>query len=276
MGKLTVLLALTVALASAHVHPKGFSIEPAAGWRTQDNDSGVLLIPAGAVANEEVYIAALQDGYSAAEEAKTVRELSQTFLQNGGQIRRAGERETIGRGAAYYWEILEPRTRAVAGLKIYFVPVGTQAEVIVAYGLANRVAARDGELRQMLATMRVAAPVAGDSSALAQQWTRKLQGKMIRQFHAYSGMSSDKRHMLNADGSYRFRSNSMVSIDVQGASASSTGANGAQGRWRIREANGEVFLVVQLTSGETRQYRITQDARNWYLNGEKAFAVDPE
>ncbi len=275
MRKLLLLLSGVVLTASAHVHPKGFSIEPAAGWRAQDNDSGVLLIPAGAVANEEVYIAALQDGYSAAEEAKTVRELSQTFLQNGGQIRRAGEREAIGNGAAYYWEIVEPRTRAVAGLKIYFVPVGTRAEVIVAYGMANRVAARDGELRQMLATMRVAAP-AGNSSALADQWTRKLQGKMIRQFHAYSGMSSDKRHMLNADGSYWFRSNSMVSIDVPGASASSTGGNGVQGRWRISEANGNVFLLVQLTNGETRQYRITQDARNWYLNGEKAFAVDPE
>lgn len=259
----------------AHVHPKGFSIEPLAGWRAQDHDSGVLLIPAGAVANEEVYIATLQDGYSAAEEAKSVRDLSHTFLQNGGQIRRAGERETIGTGAAYYWEIVEPRTRAVAGLKIYFVPAGTQAQVIVAYGMANRVAGRDGELRRMLGTMRVAAP-SGDSSALAGQWTRKLQGKMIRQFHAYSGMSSDKRHMLNADGSYWFRSSSMVSIDVPGASARSTGGNGVQGRWRISEANGNVFLQVQLTSGETRQYRITQDARNWYLNGEKAFAVDPE
>jgi hypothetical protein len=82
--------------------------------------------------------------------------------------------------------------------------------------------------------------------------------------------------MLNADGSYWFRSSSMVSIDVPGASASSTGGNGVQGRWRISEANGNVFLQVQLASGETRQYRITQDARNWYLNGEKAFAVDPE
>ncbi len=255
----------------AHVHPKGFSIEPAAGWRAQDNDSGVLLIPAGAVANEEVYVATVQDGYSAAEEAKSVRDLSQAFLRNGGQIRRAGEREAFGNGAAYYWEIVDQRTRAVAGLKIYFAPVGTLAQVIVAYGMAQRVAGRDSELRGMLATMRV-----GDSSALADQWSRKLQGKMIRQFHAYSGMSSDKRHMLNADGSYWFRSSSMVAVDVPGASASSTGRNGVQGRWRISEANGNVFLQVQLASGETRQYRITQDARNWYLNGEKAFAVDPE
>lgn len=271
MEKLLLLLSGVVLAASAHVHPKGFSIEPAVGWRAQDNDGGVMLIPAGAVANEEVYVATLQDGYSAAEEAKSVRELSQAFLQNGGQIRRAGEREAIGNGAAYYWEIVEPRTRAVAGLKIYFAPVGTRAQVIVAYGMAQRVAGRDAELRGMLATMRV-----GDSSALAEQWSRKLQGKMIRQFHAYSGMSSDKRHMLNADGSYWFRSSSMVAIDVPGASASSTGRNGVQGRWRISEANGNVFLQVQLAGGETRQYRITQDARNWYLNGEKAFAVDPE
>ena len=59
------------------------------------------------------------------------------------------------------------------------------------------------------------------------------------------------------------------------SSASSTGGHNAQGRWSIREAGGEVFLEVHYNSGETRQFRITQDTRNWYLNGEKAFAVNP-
>ena len=179
---------------------------------------------------------------------------------------------------------MDPKTRAVAGLKIYFTPAGSRANVIVAFGLADRIAIRDAELRQMLGSMQASAPQAvatcdgslADNTPAAQQWLRKLQGKMIRQFHAYQGMSSDKRHMLQADGSYWFRSNSMVSVDVPGASASSTGGNDSRGRWRIRDTNGAIFLQVQYTSGETRQFRITQDARNWYMNGEKAFAVDPE
>jgi hypothetical protein len=148
--------------AAAHVHPKGFSVQAAAGWTARDNEQGVLLVPAGA-AEDEIYLAALQDGYSQAEEAKSVRELSQAFLQNVRQVRRSGERQPIGNGASYYWEMVDPQTGKIVGLRIYFVPAGTQANVIVAFGAAQRIQPRDGELRQMLASMRTAAakPAAG-------------------------------------------------------------------------------------------------------------------
>jgi hypothetical protein len=267
---------------AAHEHPKGFRVAPAAGWTARNNDQGVLLIPADG-ASDEVYVAALQDGYSAAEEVKSVQQLSQAFLQNVRQVRRSGEREQFGGGTAYYWEMVDPQANKIVGLKIYFVPAGTRANVIIAFGAAERIQPRDGALKQMLASIRTAAPApmaAGgalaDSTALAQQWLQKLKGKMVRQFHAYQGMSSDKRHMLNADGTYWFRSSSMVSVDVPGASAGSTGGSRQQGRWRIIESGGQVFLRIQYNDGGSGQYRLTQDARNWYMNGEKAFAVDPE
>ena len=268
--------------AIAHEHPRGFSVRPAAGWTAQNNEQGILLVPANA-SDEEVYVAALQDGYSPAEEVKTVQQLSQAFLQNGGQVRRNGERQQLGPGAAYYWEVADPQSGKIAGLKIYLVPAGARANVIIAFGVADRIRSRDAELGQMLASIRSAAPkpaaAAGplaDNTALAQQWLRKLQGKMIRQFHAYQGMSSDKRHYLNADGTYAYKSSSMVSVDVSGASGLSTGRNALQGRWRIKDVNGAAFLHIQYNDGDTGQYRLTQDARNWYMNGEKAFAVDPE
>jgi hypothetical protein len=105
---------------------------------------------------------------------------------------------------------------------------------------------------------------------------------MIRQMWASQGMSSDKRHYLNADGTYSYKSSSMVSINVgpyggaPDASALSTGRDASTGRWRIRDLGGQVALQVQYANGETRLFKITQDARNWYLDGEKAFAVDPE
>ncbi|MEO5952686.1 MAG: hypothetical protein ABIQ44_09500, partial [Chloroflexia bacterium] len=110
----------------------------------------------------------------------------------------------------------------------------------------------------------------------AQQWLQKVRGRMIRQFYASAGMSSDKYHYTNADGTYVYRSSSMVSVDVSGASALSTGKGANTGRWMIRDVNGNVFLQVTYSNGETNMMRITQDARNWYLNGEKAFAVDPQ
>ena len=71
------------------------------------------------------------------------------------------------------------------------------------------------------------------------------------------------------------KSSSMVSVDVPGASALSTGGDDSTGRWRVRDLSGEVFLEVRYNNGNVRRMPITEDNRNWYLNGEKAFAVDP-
>jgi hypothetical protein len=74
----------------------------------------------------------------------------------------------------------------------------------------------------------------------------------------------------------------MVSIDVGSygnapdASALNTGPGANTGRWRIKDLGGQVVLQVQYANGQTRLFRITQDSRNWYLDGEKAFAVDPD
>ncbi|MBI2687062.1 MAG: hypothetical protein HYX27_12165 [Acidobacteria bacterium] len=279
------LLDREVAVISVHEHPMGFTVRPAAGWSARNNENGVLLMPpdAAAQSTEEGYIAVVQDGYNAAQEAATVRNMSKQFVEHGGEMRKAGVRQQSGSVTSYYWEAPDPKSGKLAGLKVYLIPAGNRVNLLLAYGLAGRIAAREPELMQMVASLRKDAPKPvpatgplADNTPLAQQWLRKLQGKMIRQFHAYSGMSSDKRHMLFADGRYTFRSNSMVAIDVPGASASSIGRGREEGRWQIREINGAVFLRIQYSDGSTGQYRLTQDARNWYMNGEKAFAVDPE
>jgi hypothetical protein len=272
------------AAGPAHEHPRGFRLRPAAGWRAQNNDQGVVLTPPNAAPNnQEIYVAAVQEGYSPAEEANAVRQISQNFLQNGGQAGRAGVREAFAGGASYYWEAHDPNSGQMAGLKIYFAPAGNRAHMIVAVGQAAYLRQREGDVRAMLASFAADAPkpiAAGgplaDNTPLAQQWLQKLRGRMIRQMYAYQGMSSDKRHYLNADGTYAFRSSSMVSVDVGGASGLSTGRGNQRGRWRLRDIGGAVFLQIQYDDGGTGEYRITQDARNWYLNGEKAFAVDPE
>jgi hypothetical protein len=272
------------AAGPAHEHPRGFRLRPAAGWRAQNNAQGVILTPPNAAANnQEVYVAAVQDGYSAAEEANAVQQISQQFLQNGGQAGRAAVRESFAGGASYYWEAHDPNSGQMAGLKIYFAPAGNRAHMIVAIGQAAFLRQRDNDVRAMLATFQADAPkpiAAGgplaDNTPLAQQWLQKLRGRMILQMHSYQGMSSKKRHYMNADGTYAFRSNSMVSVDVGGASGLSTGRGDQRGRWRIRDIGGTVFLQIQYDDGDTGEYRITQDARNWYLNGEKAFVTDPE
>jgi hypothetical protein len=87
-------------------------------------------------------------------------------------------------------------------------------------------------------------------------------------------MSTDRTQFLNADGSYAFSSSSMVSVDVAGASGGSYGKDDQRGRWSIVERGGAPYLQILYISGESRLLAITADATNWYLNGEKAFAVE--
>lgn len=285
------------AAGALYRHSLGYSLRLAPGWTATENPDGIILLPAGAgydagrSDNAEVYIAMVRDGYSPAEEAKLVQELSGAFTQGTGSVQRNGVREPMSfgsrQGAAYRWDIRDPKLGRNVAFDIFGAPEGGRYFAMISVGTAERVRQREGEVRQMMASLAFEAPkplAAGPSAAgpladttpLAQQWLQKLRGRMIRQMYVYSGMSSDKYHYINADGSYVYKSSSMVSIDVSGASGMSSGGAANRGRWKIRDLGGQVFLEVQYQNGESRMMRITQDERNWYLNGEKAFAVDPQ
>jgi hypothetical protein len=273
-----------------HRNAAGFNLQLPAGWTAAEKPEGSLLLPPGVNYdpnrndNPEIYIAMAKDGYSPAEEATFAKQLSSAFTQGGGQVTRAGVRESLnygGRpGMVYRWDVRDPRLGRTLAFDLFGIPEGNRIFVLISVGDATRVRPREAEVRQMLGSMRVETPKPlapgplSDSTPLAQQWLAKLKGKLVRQFHNYSGMSSEKFHYLNADGTYVYKSTSMVSVDVAGASGMSAGSNANTGRWRIREQGGELALEVRFNNGETRLMPITQEGRNWYLNGEKAFAVE--
>lgn len=270
-----------------HKHAMGYSIQAPRGWTFNDNAEGIVMLPPGVTFdpshanNPEVYIATVKDGYSAAEEAQFVQQIGASFQQNGA-ARRESAVFGARAGSIYRWDVRNPQNGQNVALDLFVAPEGQRVYVVVAAGNRDVVRTRDTTVRQILGSVSYSAPKVdaggplADSTPLAQQWLTKLRGRMIRQMHAYSGMSSDKYHYINADGTYVYRSRSMVSVTVPGASGLSTGGADERGRWKIRDIGGRVFLQVQYQSGETATMPITQDARNWYLNGEKAFAVDPE
>ncbi len=270
-----------------HKHAMGYSIQAPRGWTFNDNAEGIVMLPPGVTFdashanNPEVYIATVKDGYTPAEEAQFVQQIGASFHQNGAARR---EPATFGAraGSIYRWDVRNPQNGQNVALDLFVAPEGSRVYVVVAAGNREVVRSRDMTVRQILSSVSYSAPkveaggALADSSPLAQQWLTKLRGQMIRQMHVYSGMSSDKYHYINADGTYVYRSRSMVSVTVPGASGMSSGGSNERGRWKIRDIGGRVFLQVQYQNGETATMPITQDARNWYLNGEKAFAVPPE
>ena len=252
-----------------HRATNGFALSLPSGWASAETDDATRLLPPGAGADEG-YFATSKDGYEVADEPAFVRQMSQGFNQSGGVVRKAGEREAFANGTAYHWEVSDPKTGQLGAFSLYIVPAGTRAHVVLAVGPAEKVRTNKAALTQVVQSIRdQAAPISNSP------WDQKLRGKVIRQFSAFQGMSSEKKHTLGADGSYSYWSSSMVSIDVPGASGGSFGNNTQKGRWKIVDNGGRAFLEVVYNSGQTRTFALTKDATNWYLNGEKAFAVEP-
>lgn len=287
-------LARNTPTGTPYRHPLGFSLQLPPGWTGTESPDSALLLPAGVTFdaqrqnNPEVYLAMMRNDYTPQDEAQTVAQFSAAISRDQPASGRNGQREaaTFGSrpGSIYRWDILGRTTGQPVAFDIFLATEGQRAFLIVAAGERATIRSRDAEVRQILASMAptqaLAVPASGsplaDATPLAQRWLGKLRGKMVRQFWASQGMSSDKRHMLAADGTYSFRSSSMVSVDVSGASALSTGKDNSTGRWRIRDSGGQVFLEVTYNNGNVSRMPITENGQNWFLNGEKAFAVDPE
>lgn len=266
----------------------GYSFRVPEGWTSTETPEGVMLLPAGVTFNPnrndnpEVYLGILRDDYDPSGEAQAVRQISAGFAQGGGsggqrQSARFGSRA----GAIYRWEVRDPASGRLAAFDVFLTSEGRRGFLMIAAGEKARVRANDDTVRQIMASVDFTAPspAAGgplaDTTPLAQRWLAKLRGKLVRQFWASQGMSSEKKHWLNADGTYAYASSSMVSIDVSGASALSTGRDDSRGHWRIRDLGGEVFLEVRYLSGKVARMPITENNTNWFLNGEKAFADNP-
>ena len=257
----------------AHRAANGLSLSIPSGWTTSETDDAIRLLPLGASADEG-YFATSKEGYSIPDEPTFVKQMSQGFTQSGGVIQKAGEREFFPNGTAYHWEVSDPKTGQLGAFSLYIVPAGTRAHVVIAVGPAEKVRSYKSNLAQIAQSIRYQVPPVTVTAANSP-WNQKLRGKVIRQFSAYQGISSEKKHTLGADGSYSYWSSSMVSIDVPGASASNIGKDAQKGRWRIIDNGGRASLEVVYNSGQTRTFSLTEDSTNWYLNGEKAFAVEP-
>jgi hypothetical protein len=287
----------TAATARMHRSSLGLAAGIPAGWTASDSEGGILMLPPGVnynparQDNPEIYMLLSQDGYTPGEEATYARQLSQAFLQGGARLKRAGERETIAAGRRqwirYSWEFNNPSDGRDYALDAWITSEGSRAFLLMAVGHLARVRSREAELRTIAASTSFSAPrvTAGgplaDNTPEAQWWLNKLRGKVVRQFFSAGGgsggsMTSETFRYLNADGTYSLRRESATSIYVPGASAGGTSRDSAQGRWRIKDAGGQCYLFIQLSNGETQMLRLTRDERYWYLDGEKAFAVDPE
>ena len=247
------LISTSVSLAqpgNLHRHDTGLGVRLPLNWSAKDGPDGVLMLPPGAQAGNqdgsEVYAVTVQTGYDSTQEGALLKKYTDGFLKPGNRILRSVEGEGLTAGSRagklHSWDILDPETGKPFTMRLYIVPAGNVALVLLAAGELERVRPRDPVMRQILASMNYeppkvvsGGPLAG-SSQLSQMWLTKLHGRVIKQFIGGGGAVGQKQLYLAADGSYTYRSSVAIAADVgpyggaPTASASSTARNANAGK----------------------------------------------
>jgi hypothetical protein len=112
--------------------------------------------------------------------------------------------------------------------------------------------------------------------AVSGTWSERLSGQMLHYFSTYnsggsSGGSAAHRVLhLCRDGRFAYFGDSSITMNVPGASASSAGRSGFNGRWTI-ETPTETNAVLVLNGDDGRQLRwpIRYDGQKTFLNGQR-------
>ncbi|MDZ7631080.1 MAG: hypothetical protein U5K74_06970 [Gemmatimonadaceae bacterium] len=290
----TCLLAQTVAQQGAVVrHPAGYAVTLPAGWSTTPLDAEhVRILPPSARDGEAlVFVVAPAGGVTSVTDPESIRQSEAQIRLQYPQLRRVGEVRTfttgIGRGIRLDFE--GQKDGVTSQLSIYAAIRRDQTVSIIAAGPKELIMRRLGPLDAVFATLNDASPAAprpalgrNDGSAMAREWTARLDGRTLTVMSGYSsgassgGMTSRSDLVLRRDGRFTYTSSSAVSISVEGMGGSSSGRDAAEGTWRIFTRGGAT-VVLALTSADGRQqeFVLTRRGTQTFLNGTRAFVTEP-
>lgn len=106
---------------------------------------------------------------------------------------------------------------------------------------------------------------------------------MLKYFSSYNsgggsgGISEQRTLHLCSDGSFAYLDESLTTINVPGASATSGGNGRALGRWRIESATqNSAVLLLNVDGGGVERLRVEYDGEKTFLNGQRWFRVQSD
>ncbi len=182
------------------------------------------------------------------------------------------------------------QTRQAIQIRMYATTVNRLAIVLFAAGQTSKLDARETALRDIALSVAMTTaqsaqssgpqtPANIDRSPLAQQWSQRLRGKKMTIMSSYSsgssgGMSSKTEVYLNSNGSFQGRSESSVSIYVEGANGSSGGVQKAAGTWRIYAKDGRAILEMKYENGQTESSILEDRNGQTFINGKRVFVTE--
>src|SRR5262245_32685156 len=117
------------------------------------------------------------------------------------------------------------------------------------------------------------APVLGGQD---QAWSERLTGQALNYFSSYNsgggggGMSSHRVLHLCADGRFAYSGDSLVTMNVPGASGSSGGRDGFRGSWALESSTPTTaVLVLTVDGGQQLRWQLRSEGEKTFLNGKR-------
>jgi hypothetical protein len=276
--------------AARHRHPGGLSLTPPAGWKVQDGPQGVVLLPPGVTFDpkrlDELYVATSQPG--SATDPKFAEELSQGLGQQGGRLNQSTIQIAGRQAVVYSGQAKHPEQNLMMGIKIYLLQDGPNVNAVLGIGAVDRVEGNDAGLRQVagsLSFQAAAAPQApplppagalSDGSSVTVPWVQKLRGQKLQQITTGNYDAGRSVWILKADGAFTYSSNYSGAVYAPGGANASVGrlAKG-DGRWRIVSRGGGAVLELKFSNGEQREYNLTANGSQTFMNGRRTYVTDP-
>jgi hypothetical protein len=242
----------------------------------QDGSNQVLLL--GSTTIEGVGIVIAQTGVTAAQVTATLSEPQD--LGAGVVLRPTEPPSTQGSRIVtrYRSDVYVGRAVALLGPR--------RNSVIFFFAGPPKNAGVYGQLLESLATStnflqappRAAQSQAPEPGSQAQIWSHRLAGNSLQYFSSYSsgsgggGMASHRVLHLCTDGRFLYSGDSLVTMNVPGASGSSGGRDGFRGRWSVESPTATTaVLVLAVEGGQQLRWQLRREADKTFVNGRRWF-----
>jgi hypothetical protein len=306
---ITTALAIAHSRVGAEQLAGGLEFHPPTGWTMKASGQSAALTPPDPVTElgspdpSEIYLLGMNENVRNVRDPQSVAAAMKQYFPAEARLQPAAAPQPFqavgGNGYVYRFDavsqgipvrlhlyVVELRSGGTAGLVAVARPALMErrepALAAIAATLSHPAATATATRPS---TPAVPAPTSaavahGSSGPLAAQWDQRLRGRKLYQFSSYSsgygsgGYNSQKTLLLGVNGIYEFHRAGSVSVYVDGASGGSASQNGDQGRWRIYEQNGKVYLELVSAKSGTETIELTSNGTKTLLNGNRWLVGD--
>ncbi len=248
----------------------GLSFVIPVGWVAQESGEAVIL----SSQTESGFMLMIEHTSTSIEQIKTDGDVG--VSEEGFQLQRSGEYESIGTngvGAEFTGAI---QGEAAKGYVVGLLNPYGSGLTILSMAESSTYSKKYKDLAITFAkSVKFSKPVV---PPIANEWKTALKDTKLTYLSSYNsgggsgGMSAREEIHLCAAGYFKYSSDSSVSMNVDGASGSSSGKNDGAGKWEITgDGSGGVALKLTFENGEVKTYRLSAEGTKTFLNGKRYF-----